>query len=291
MTSSGRKRPRDRAGAKSRESDVCRRTTASAKGGRPTVLIAGGNQRQTEKIPVASRPRRLHLASPTVERPTDEGSTMLHPAVIAFLALCLATILDLRAADATAISPLDLSSLQFCAGCERPKNDYLQMSFDWSISAQTTTVDIDANEGQTTFDFPNLTESPISEEAQLLIGNFSTAMPIKNQLELYSKYLVNDQDDYSGSNRCAYFDSRLHDPKRVQDKCGYIEPGSDYSELISVLTLSIVSALSFALIALAWLLHRAYRSWRLRKMISQGATIPNRYDRKGRRRVGGSISA
>ena len=226
--------------------------------------------------------------------PDRRGSTMVHPAVIAFLALGLATILDLRAADATAISPLDLSSLQFCVGCERPKNDDLQIYLDRPVSAQTTTVDIDANEDQDTFDCRNPTEGPTSGEAEPLPCDFPTVISIGYNLEsvvldpiIPAKYW----EYYLETNYCTYFESHLHDPKHVQDKCGYIEPGSDYSELISMLTISVVSVLSFALIALAWLLHRAYRSRRLRKMIPQGATTPHSYARKGRRRVGGSMSA
>jgi hypothetical protein len=219
---------------------------------------------------------------------------MLRLAAIALLALALATILDLRAADATAVSPLDPSFLQFCAGCERPKNDHLQIYLDWSVGTHTTMVDTDVYENNNALSFPTLIENLISDEVKPLIGNSPTIILFNEFNDLLKIDLQNPatyREHYFESNDCTYLESKLHDPKRVKDECSNIEPGTDYSELISVFTLSIVSVFSFALIALACLLHRAYRSWRLRKMIPKGAATPNRYVRKGRRRVDGSISA
>lgn len=86
--------------------------------------------------------------------------------------------------------------------------------------------------------------------------------------ELNRDDLVNGFDPDRGVARmdsCLYLE-RNHQVLRAEDdaRCGIFEPGFDYTQLIGVLTLSVVSILSFAVIPLAWLLSRYHRVWRLR---------------------------
>jgi hypothetical protein len=104
-----------------------------------------------------------------------------------------------------------------------------------------------------------------------------------------SSIATKDWETYQSGDNCNYFASELHDPKRVEDECGNVEPGSDYSELISVLELTTVSVLAFGLGAAVWLLHRFYRNRRLRNIAAQRATA-NAHLRDRRRRSGGSLS-
>ena len=71
---------------------------------------------------------------------------------------------------------------------------------------------------------------------------------------------------------CTYFERALRDPKRIREECDNIEPDPEHSEVLSVLTLTIVSVISFSLIAGIWLLRRSFRNWQLRNMILRAKT-------------------
>ena len=74
---------------------------------------------------------------------------------------------------------------------------------------------------------------------------------------------------------CTYFERALRDPKRVRGERDNIEPDSEHLELLSVLALTSVSVISFALLAGIWLLRRWFRNWQLRNMILRGKTASN----------------
>ena len=67
---------------------------------------------------------------------------MPHFAVITFLAISFAVVLDLREADATAVSA-DLYLSQFCAGCTAI-NDTVTRDLDGLMSIEATTHDFTA---------------------------------------------------------------------------------------------------------------------------------------------------
>jgi hypothetical protein len=212
---------------------------------------------------------------------------MLRSAVIAFSALALATILDWRAADAAAISALDLSRSEPCVGCAHFESDDRQILLDWSIRTETTPLDIAPCSDQSTFVCRNPAEDSVSRETEPWVGDSSTVISAGDLLAPVASDSTVGWDDYSRLNNCANFESQFRYPNSSEDGCGSVKPGSDYSELISALTLSIVSVLAFALIALGWLLHRAYRIRRLQRMIRHGRS-PHLH--QGRRRADDAVS-
>jgi hypothetical protein len=100
---------------------------------------------------------------------------------------------------------------------------------------------------------------------------------------------VEYQDENQGNSGCTYFESKLRNPTRARAECGNVEPGSDYLEMASVLTLTTVSEVSIALLAGGWLLRRSFRNWQLRRMIMHDKAAARLQIHKGRRRSSGLI--
>ena len=198
---------------------------------------------------------------------------MLRAMVVLLLAFALTTVLDVQAAVATAIPTPDLSVSRMGL-----KDDDLREDLDQPISPGTSTADIDREDPA---------DASVRGEELSLVEVSPAVISIAESFAL--SIAVKDWQAYQGGDDCNYFGSELHDPKRIEDECGNVEPGSDYSELISVLELTTVSVLSFSLGAAVWLLHRSYRNRRLRNIAAQ-RTLTNPQLRKRRRRAGGSIS-
>jgi hypothetical protein len=212
---------------------------------------------------------------------------MLRLAVVSLLAFELGTNLHLPAADAAVISRADPYVSQFCTGCAPLKDDDLQIYRGHPLNKEITTPETEACEDHSAFDCVNRTDDPTGEETEPAVSYIPEIILSNDHHESETFELripARDWGDYQRTLGCSYFDSELHDPRRVQDECGNVEPGSDYSELISVLTLTTGLVLCFAVIALAWLGRRSYRNWRLRNMVSQGPTANPRSSLQARRR-------
>lgn len=193
---------------------------------------------------------------------------MLHFAVTALLAFAFAMIPDLRVADATTIST-DLYLTQFCAGCAPLIDDTIKTNLNWPRSVETTIHDFTACKYHGELYCGNFGDNLSAEaEAEIIksinpqLGSETSDLPIS----------VEYQDKYHENSGCTYFESKLRNPKRVLDECGDVEPGSDYLEFFSTLTLTTVSVTAFALLAGVWLLRRSFRNWQLRNMILRGKT-------------------
>ena len=207
---------------------------------------------------------------------------MLHSAIHALLAFAVAMVLDLRVADGTAISA-DLYLSEFCVGCTSLIDNIIKPDLHRPISIETTTHDLTACKHYGEPYCANFRDNLSAEAATEIITSINAQLgSVEN--------LVEYRDEYQGnSNGCTYFESKLRDPQRVRDECGNVEPDSDYLELISALTLTAVSVISFALLAGVWLLRHSFRNWHLQKMILRDKTISNLQIRKGRRRSGKPI--
>jgi len=210
---------------------------------------------------------------------------MLHFAVTALLVFVFATILDLRAADATAIST-DLYLPQFCTGCG-PLIDYtVKTDLDCPISIETTTHDLVAYRYHNELDCGDLDDNLFAETATENVKFINAQLGSETSgLEISVEY----RDEHQGNSGCTYFESKLRDPTRARAECGNVEPGSDYLEMAGVLTLTTVSVVSFSLLAGGWLLCRSFRNWQLRSMIMHGRAAARLQLHKGRRRSSGPI--
>ena len=91
--------------------------------------------------------------------------------------------------------------------------------------------------------------------------------------------------NYSGTDNCIYLDKNNQMLRADEDtNCGVFEPGFDYTQLMGVLTLSIIATLCFAAVPLAWLLYRYDRARRLASPAAAGAHASQ--SRIRRRRTG-----
>ena len=209
---------------------------------------------------------------------------MLHFAVTTFLAISLAMVLDVRGADATAVSA-DLSLSQFCAGCAAI-NDTVTRDLDWPMSIETTTHDFTGCRYYGELYCKNFDDNLSNEtETEIEISlNTQLVSEIAN-LQIFAEY----RPEYQKSGGCSYFESKVRDPRRVREECNNVEPSSDHLELLSVLTLTTILMISFVLFAGVWLLHRSFRNWQLRKMIPRDKTTARLQIVGARRRASGLI--
>jgi|SRR6516225_445334 hypothetical protein len=210
---------------------------------------------------------------------------MLHSAVRALPAFAVAMVLDLRVSDATAIST-DLYLSEFCVGCTSLIDNTIKPDLHRPISIETTTHDLTACKHYGEPYCENFSDN-LSAEAEIEIITSVNAQLGSETSDL--KISVEHVGQYQENSGCTYFESKLRDPRRVREECGNVESGSDHLELVSMLTLTTVSMISFALLAGVWLLRRSFRNWHLRKMILRDKTTSNLQIRKGRRRSGGPI--
>jgi hypothetical protein len=205
---------------------------------------------------------------------------MLRLAVITLLVFTFAVIRDSREADATAISA-DLYLSQFCADCALLTNDTSKTNLDLLRSITTTTPDFIACRYHEKIYCKNFGDN-LSDETETEITKSINAQLTSEISGL--KILVEYRDDYKENSGCTYFESKLRDPSRVHEECDNVEPRPNHLELFSILTLTTVSVISFALLSGVWLLHRSFRNWQLRNIIARDQTTANLQLRKGRRR-------
>jgi hypothetical protein len=203
---------------------------------------------------------------------------MLRLAATALVAFVFALILDLQLAGTTPVSP-DLYLTQFCAGCAPLIHDALKVDIDWPIALVTIPRDFETCKSNGELNCESFddglsakTEAEIIKSTNTQLGSGASNLNLGISFE------------YREINSCSYLESKLRDPNRVREECENVEPGSDDSELVSMLTLTTVSVISFALVAGFWLLHRSFRNWRLRNTILRDKASSNLQIRKGRRR-------
>jgi len=207
---------------------------------------------------------------------------MLRLAATALVAFAFAMILDLPLAGTTPIS-IDLYLTQFCAGCAPFVHDAFKVDIDWPIALVTMPRDFEICKSNGELhcesfddDLSAKTEAEIIKSTNPQLGSGASNL----NLDVSFEY----REQYREINSCSYLESKLRDPNRVREECENVEPGSDDSELVSMLTLTTVSVISFTFLAGFWLLHRSFRNWWLRNRILRDKTSSNLQIRKGRRR-------
>ena len=197
----------------------------------------------------------------------------------ALLALAFAITLELRVADAAAVSG-DLSLPEFCAGCAPLLDNSLKTEINSGICID--------DKKQSLFWYEYYDEPDCGNFDQLFVAETTTAILklINDHIgseTLPSTIPIEYQGEYQGNSGCSYFETKLRDQSRVRAECDNIEPGSNHGELVSVLTLTIVSVVAFALLAGVWLLHRLFRNWRLQSLIPHDKRASDLQIHNGRR--------
>jgi hypothetical protein len=82
---------------------------------------------------------------------------------------------------------------------------------------------------------------------------------------------ISDWDVSRGPRSCTNLGGQAQSPG---EDCSNVEAGSDYTETISILTAAIIAMLALALVPFAWVMHRSYRTWRLRRRSAVGKYHP-----------------
>jgi hypothetical protein len=212
-------------------------------------------------------------------------SKILRSAVVALLVLTGGVTSGVLPAEATTVSTTNPNYSTFSNRCSGSWDS--DLSFDFVQLRESSLTDVVSCQ-------PDLWINP-STAATALESN--PAEEFDNQL-----YRLEDKPDpqdfkhstpikeldadrgYSGTDNCIYLDRNNQMLRADQDaNCGVFESGSNYTQLMGILTLSIIATLSFAAVPLAWLLYRYYRPWRLGALASAGLEASQS---RSRRRTG-----
>jgi hypothetical protein len=188
---------------------------------------------------------------------------MLQFAGPALLALAFAITLELRVADATTIS-VDLYVSEACAGCAPLSDDTNKREINSPMGIDRAIQSLSGYKYNDEPDYGNLGQIFAIETATEIV---KLIYDHRGSEISESTAPIEYQGAYQGNSGCSYFGSKLRDQSRVRAECGNIEPASGHGDLVSVLTLTTVSVVTFALLAGVWLLHRLFRNWRLRSLI------------------------
>jgi hypothetical protein len=204
---------------------------------------------------------------------------MLRFARPALLALAFAITLELRVVDAAAVSG-DLSLPEFCAGCAPILDGSLKTEINSATGIDDKIQSLAGCEGYDEPDCENFEQIFATETTTAILKLINDHIGSET---LTSTIPIEYQGEYQGNSGCSYFETKLRDQNRVRAECDNIEPGSNHGELVSVLTLTIVSVVAFALLAGVWLLHRFFRNWWLQSLIPHDKRASDLQIHNGRR--------
>jgi hypothetical protein len=205
---------------------------------------------------------------------------MLRLPLTPLLVLSFAVILDLRRADATAISA-DVYLSQFCAGCALLTDDTSKPDLDFLRNNETTTQDFTVCRYHGKLYCKNFDDN-LTDETETEITKSVSAQLASEISDL--KISIEYRDEYTEGDGCTDSETKFRDPRRVHEECENVDPAPDYFEFVNMFTLTIVSMISFTFLAGVWLLHHSFRNRRLRNIIGRDKTTVNLQIRKSRRR-------
>jgi hypothetical protein len=196
-----------------------------------------------------------------------------------FFTLVFAITLELRVADAAAVSG-DLSLPEFCADCAPLLDDSLKTEINSATSIDDKIQSLSRCGYYDEPDCGSFEQIFTTETTTVILKLINDHLGSET---LASTIPIEYQGEYQGNSGCSYFETKLRDQSRVRAECDNIEPGSNHEELVSVLTLTIVSVVAFALLAGVWLLHRLFRNWRLQSLIPHDKRASDLQIHNGRR--------
>jgi hypothetical protein len=193
---------------------------------------------------------------------------------MALLVLGWVVILKLPVAEAETISTLNPYHSSFSAKCSGSWDSNLPFDFIHLIGRDSSATDVVSCQPDLSPDPLNTTNAIGSEPEQELDAQLYRLEDKLSEHDFKRDVSIRDLDvgrGYSGTDNCIYLDRDNQLLRADEDKnCGVFEAGFDYTQLIGLLTLSIIAGLSFAAVPLAWLLYRYYRARRLGSFVSAG---------------------
>jgi hypothetical protein len=187
-------------------------------------------------------------------------------AALALLAITPAAIQSARVSQAVTFPAMDLSCFASCTADPSQNSGDLrllpgrQLNAEEAASAIATCADdlaLDCISPKSEDHWDNTQQGERYFEATLSTGNNNVE---PKAFDVMIK--IHDWDVSRGPRSCTNLGDQADSPG---EDCSNVEAGSDYTEAISVLTVAIIAMLALAVIPFAWVMHRSYRTWRLRR--------------------------
>ena len=191
---------------------------------------------------------------------------MLRLAALALFAITLATIQSAQVSQAVTFPAMDLSCFAWCIADPSQNGGDLRLFPGRQLKAEAAAsaivmcadgVALDCISPKSDDHWDNTQQDERYFDAILSAGN--------NKVEAKAFDLMmqtQDWDDTRGLRSCTNLGGQARSPG---EDCSNVEAGSDYTEAISVLTVAIIAMLALAVIPFAWVMHRSYRTWQLRR--------------------------
>jgi hypothetical protein len=163
---------------------------------------------------------------------------------------------------------MDLSCFAWCIGDPSQNNEDLQLFQVRQSGGEGAAPDTGACEDRISVDCANW-EGNGRRGGPLQTDRYDdTALASDHYLDLNAfdvSIQIRDLDISKGTRNCIYVEGEDRSPKRGDADCRNVEPGSDYTDTVSVLTITLITVLTLAAITFTWVMHRSYRISRLRK--------------------------
>ena len=206
--------------------------------------------------------------------------------MIALLVLGCVVILNLPVAEAATISTINSYYSSFSAKCSGNWDSNLPFDFVHLIERDSSAIDVVSCQPDLSLDPLKTTDAIESgpQEFDIQLDRLEDKLGEHDFKRDVSIRELDVDHGYSETDNCIYLDRDNQMLRTDEDKnCGVFVSGFDYTQLIGFLTLSIIAALCFAAVPLAWLLYRYYRARRLGGFTS--ARLAASHSRVRRRRT------
>jgi hypothetical protein len=193
---------------------------------------------------------------------------MLRLAALALFAITLEIIPGARATEAMTLPTMDLNCFAWCIGNPPQNNNDLQLFPARLPGGEGSVPNIGACEDHLSPDCANREGDSRRSDPQQADHYDDIALSSDRYLESKAFELsiqIRDADIAKWPHNCIYVEGEDRGPKRGNDDCSNVQPGSDYTDTVSVLTIALITVLTLAAITFTWVMHRSYRIWRLRK--------------------------
>ena len=194
---------------------------------------------------------------------------MLRLAALALFAIILGTIPGARAAtEAMAFPTTHLNCFAWCIRYPPQNDNDLQPFPIGPPGGEEAAPDIRRCDDHTVPDCANRAGDARLGDPQQADRYLDTTISTDNYLESKAFDLniqIRESDLSKGTRNCLYIEGEADNPKPGNDSCRNVQPGSDYTDTVSVLTIALITVVTLAAITFAWMMHRSYRIWRLRR--------------------------
>jgi hypothetical protein len=198
-------------------------------------------------------------------------SVMPRLAALALFAITLEIIPGAWATEAITLPTMDLNCFAWCIAYPPQSHSHLQLVPPRSFGGEGSAPNVDACENHIALDCVNRQGDVRPDDPQPDAPYDQMALSTYPYLESKAFELsiqIRDSDISKGIRNCIYVEGEDRSPKRDDDDCRNVQPGSDYTDTFSILTIALITVLTLAAITFTWVMHRSYRIWRLRKYIA-----------------------